>query len=53
MCQSKDGTWYSTREKPFLDGDCWMGGGLPPLTLRNDAPDPNWRDTLIERGADE
>jgi hypothetical protein len=53
MVQSKDGTWYSTREKPFLDGDCWMGGGLPPLTLRNDAPDPNWRDALIERGADE
>lgn len=52
MAQTSDGEWYTTVEKPRLDGIGWLGGAKC-LFLRLDQPNPNWRDTLIERGADE
>lgn len=53
MCQSKDGIWWATSDKPYLDGDYWLGGGHRVVDLTRECLNPNWRDTLIERGADE
>lgn len=53
MCQTSKGEWYTTIGKPYLDDDNWLGGGATCLFLQAGDPNPNWRDTLIERGADE
>lgn len=55
MFQSSNGQWCISHEKPDLSesAKCWVVGGTSaPI----DVPYPvigDWRDTLIERGADE
>lgn len=54
MAQDQDGVWYSGSLMPTPNDkvDKWCGFGSFNIVFRGQ-PNPNWRDTLIERGADE
>lgn len=56
MAQDADGVWFAYCSKPSVSNGSWRPEGLweIPKNQSNDPqPNPNWRDTLIERGADE
>lgn len=54
MAQDSDGSWWAYTKKPVDGAKMWhCAGSLVYIPLSAGYPNPNWRDTLIERGADE
>lgn len=56
MAQDPDGTWWAGADKPSPEMSCggiWSGFSRVVVRVGQGRPNPNWRDTLIERGADE
>lgn len=56
MAQDQDGSWWAYKDRPTKGGDMWGEGaeiGSETKGLASTDPNPNWRDTLIERGTDE
>lgn len=54
MAQDDAGCWCAYTEKPVDGTAIWQCvGSSEYIRLSMGRPNPNWRDTLIERGADE
>lgn len=54
MAQDLNGPWYAYDQPPRVGHIVWLRNGSGGwIYVGLDRPNPNWRDTLIERGADE